>query len=171
MQEALKQAKNAMNQGEVPVGCVFVSNNKIVATGHNETNADKNATRHAELVAIDRIYNAMSKEEASQLLRTCTLYVTVEPCIMCASALCQVQIERVYYGCGNDRFGGCGSVLNVHEASTPFKLSCHKGLMHNEAIELLKQFYLQENPSAPVPKPKAARIAKAANNRQDGGGG
>jgi len=96
-------------------------------------------------------------------LRDTALYVTVEPCIMCASALRQLGIQEVFYGCDNDRFGGCGSVLGVNEQLGHPKhpsYSANGGLRREEAILLLRRFYMTENQNAPVPKSKANRLLK-----------
>ena len=101
-----------MDIGEVPVGCVFVDDkDQLISKACNATNITSNATRHAEFVAIDHI---IQQRGSVDILQTCTLYVTCEPCIMCAAALAQLQIRRVVFGCSNDRFGGCGSVLALH---------------------------------------------------------
>lgn len=117
IQAALSMAQDAMDSSEVPVGCVFVRNGRIIARARNRTNQLHNATRHAELEAIDDILadsELTPDRTALHPLKETTLYVTVEPCIMCASALRMLGIKDVYYGCGNDRFGGCGSVLDVN---------------------------------------------------------
>jgi tRNA-specific adenosine deaminase 2 len=136
----LPQAEEALAAKEVPVGCVFVRDNKIIAKARNRTNELRNvspppsskhrtlipktqATRHAELEAIDDILSNPSLTPQDDtisgypyLLNDTILYVTVEPCIMCASALRQLGIREVYYGCENGKFGGCGSVLGVNKA-------------------------------------------------------
>ena len=107
---ALHEAEAALREHEVPVGCVFVHQDKgIVGRGHNNTVASCNATRHAELEAIDQIL--ITNAHSPSLMAECTLYVTVEPCIMCASALRQLRIQHVVFGCRNDKFGGCGQFL------------------------------------------------------------
>ncbi|KAF8306269.1 cytidine deaminase-like protein [Clavulina sp. PMI_390] len=116
--EALKLAEEALAANEVPVGCVFVRDGVKLAAARNRTNELGNATRHAELEAIDEMLSTPSL--ASTLdpdfpLKGITLYVTVEPCIMCASALRQMGIDQVFCGCLNERFGGCGGVLGVNE--------------------------------------------------------
>jgi len=145
-----------------------VRNGQVIAQARNRTNELRNATRHAELEAIDYILSDPTltpSDEARQSypLRETTLYVTVEPCIMCASALRQLGIKEVYYGCGNDRFGGCGSVLGVNEAvphpqHAPYKAT--GGYMCEEAIMILRRFYITENANAPVPRSKANRLLK-----------
>ena len=93
------------------MGCVIVRGGQIIARGSNKTNAKHDGTRHAEFEAIDTVLASGSDPAVFQ---ECDLYVTVEPCVMCAAALLLLKFRKVYYGCGNDRFGGCGSVLNVH---------------------------------------------------------
>lgn len=124
-----RQAEEALAAKEVPVGCVFVKDGEAIAKARNRTNEWRNvssamcvtrcrimnisiiqATLHAELVSLDEILKTHSLP-----LQDVTLYVTVEPCVMCASALRQVGIGKVFYGAGNERFGGCGSVLDVND--------------------------------------------------------
>ena len=169
MREALQLAREALSQSEVPVACVIVDarDKQVVATGHNLTNATHNATRHAELVAFDKLFYGTAescsgaesapcskKPRSGQdpvgplaILSECTLYVTVEPCVMCADAIKSLGLKRVVFGCRNDRFGGCGSVLPV--LISPL---VQGGLLAAEAMSLLKDCYAQENPFAPVDK-------------------
>jgi len=139
----------------------------VIAKARNRTNELRNATRHAELEAIDAIISNPNltppERRGSNLLSDTTLYVTVEPCIMCASALRQVGIKEVVYGCGNDRFGGCGSFLGVNQALPHPVLRSYPvqgGLRREEAIMLLRRFYITENVNAPAPRSKANRILK-----------
>lgn len=109
---------------------------------------------------MDEIWSKDKSFDFSQA----TLYVTVEPCIMCASALFILGVKNVICGCKNDKFGGCGSILNIHQhtdttVGTPYP--CTSGLFEKEAIEMLRQFYLQENPLAPKPQRKKRRIQEA----------
>ena len=146
---ALHEASKAMDKGEVPVGCIIVDiHSKVVASAGNMTNIDRDATRHCELVAIDQIL------EKGLNFNELKLYVTVEPCIMCASALRLVGLTTVYYGCSNERFGGCGSIVDAHSidsTSLPV-LSITSGILANDAIQLLKDFYERGNPKAPDAK-------------------
>jgi len=116
MDIALRMAEEALSAREVPVGCVFVHEDKIIARARNRTNELRNATRHAELEALDEIIYS-SPPNCNRIPENTKLYVTVEPCMMCASALRQIGIKQVFYGCENERFGGCGSVLDVHSPS------------------------------------------------------
>ncbi len=236
MRQALRVAEDALKVGEVPVGCVIVLRNApeaeehnstdslkdtpsvIISHGANQVNATRDATRHAECVAIDRVLTGGLTTDHSRLpqhliaraahgrvpddssltkahdgdngfmdhwvnveddkdhwknkygwgtgklldkeiFQRCDLYVTCEPCIMCAAALARVGIGRVIYGCQNSRFGGNGSILNLHlDSALPSK--SHKGypivsgVLENEAIALLRTFYERENFHAPEEKRK-----------------
>ncbi len=160
MRKAFSAAEEAFRSGEVPVGCIFVFNNEIIATGRNEVNETKNATRHAELVAIDRVMDLCTTRnwDFHKVFQDSVLYVTVEPCIMCAAGLRNVSIPLVVFGCPNERFGGCGSVLNVHSDELPEEqgsaFESIGGVFSEEAVKLLKDFYKGENQSAPESKRK-----------------
>ncbi|KAI0773711.1 tRNA specific adenosine deaminase [Fomes fomentarius] len=165
MQAAMDMAEEALAAQEVPVGCVFVRDDRIIARARNRTNQLRNATRHAELEAIDEILadQELTPHATEYPLSDTTLYVTVEPCIMCASALRQMGIKEVYYGCDNDRFGGCGSVLGVNSVISHPKhpgYRAHSGYLRDEAIMILRRFYITENTNAPVPKSKTNRVLK-----------
>ncbi|XP_013999979.2 tRNA-specific adenosine deaminase 2 isoform X2 [Salmo salar] len=154
---AFPKAKEALENGEVPVGCLMVYNNEILGKGRNEVNETKNATRHAEMVALDQVLEWCCHRglDPRTVCERTVLYVTVEPCIMCAGALRLTNIPLVVYGCNNDRFGGCGSVLDIPSADLPHtgsSFKCISGFRAEEAVEMLKTFYKQENPNAPKPK-------------------
>ncbi|XP_043399006.1 tRNA-specific adenosine deaminase 2 isoform X2 [Chelonia mydas] len=130
----------------------MVYNNEILGKGRNEVNETKNATRHAEMVAIDQVLDWCHQhdKDPAEVFAHTVLYVTVEPCIMCAAALRLMKIPLVVYGCQNERFGGCGSVLNISSANLtdpgePFQ--CIAGYRAEEAVDMLKTFYRQENPN------------------------
>ncbi|KAF8335807.1 cytidine deaminase-like protein [Cantharellus anzutake] len=166
MRVALELAEEALEADEVPIGCVFVRDGQVLASARNRTNEHRNATRHAELEAIDSMLSSpdiIPTPPPDLPLQDVVLYVTVEPCIMCASALRQLGIKGVYCGCVNDRFGGCGGVLGVNEAIPhpiwpPFP--CRYGYLREECILILRRFYLTENSKAPVPRSKARRVLK-----------
>lgn len=175
MKQALKMAKEAMDHAEVPVGCVFVRDGQIIAQARNRTNELANATRHAELEAIDEILRKMPPKSrkfglephagppGDNPMLTTTLYVTIEPCLMCASALRQIGIQRVVFGAGNERFGGNGTVLPIHSSTAlPFSPTYESigGYLREDAIMILRQFYMTENTKAPKPKAKARRVLK-----------
>ncbi|KAI5999316.1 cytidine deaminase-like protein [Pisolithus orientalis] len=162
MRMAMTMAEEALAAGEVPVGCIFVRNGGAIAKARNRTNELRNASRHAELEAIDLILANNDGGDRYPLSDT-TLYVTVEPCIMCASALRQLGIKQVFYGCENDKFGGCGSVLGVN---APSEHPIHPaydaigGYLREEAIMVLRRFYVTQNANAPVPRQKGTRVLK-----------
>ncbi|KAI5801589.1 cytidine deaminase-like protein, partial [Peziza echinospora] len=147
----------ALKTDEVPVGCVFVHNGKIIGKGMNDTNRSLCGTRHAEFVALESIL----KSNSPTIFQETDLYVTVEPCIMCASALRQLKIRAVYFGCLNDRFGGCGGVFHIdQDPSIDPPYPCYGGVYREEAIMLLRRFYIQENERAPAPIAKKNRELK-----------
>ncbi|XP_034017756.1 tRNA-specific adenosine deaminase 2 isoform X2 [Thalassophryne amazonica] len=151
MDSAFHMAKDALGHGEVPVGCLLVYDNQVIGRGQNE------ATRHAEMVALDQLLDwcRHSNLEVRAVCEQTALYVTVEPCVMCAAALRLLRIPLVVYGCRNERFGGCGSVLDVSSADLPqtgSTFKCVSGHRADEAVDILKTFYKQENPNAPNPK-------------------
>ena len=157
MGEALREAEVALAASEVPVGCVYVHPERgVVMRGHNRTVASCNNTRHAELEAADRFL--LGGGELCALAES-TLYVTVEPCIMCAFGLRQLGVRRVVFGCRNDKFGGCGSVLSVHDdalGDAP-AFSAVSGVREDEAVALMRLFYAQENVNAPEPQKRTRR--------------
>lgn len=233
MEAALQMAKHALDNREVPVGCVIIYNNEIVATGCNDVSRTKNATQHAELIAVEHLQDWCRRKhyDVNDVFLNCVLYVTTEPCIMCAAALRLLKISKIFYGCSNQRFGGCGSRLDVHSKtfnnSAPMKdkeenisgivvsnssnykkeghstykkqkleqmsehtvsikhdssavlnvkehnlcnnmtkeclvdfgdpLTCTPDMMAAESVQLLKMFYIGENPNAPQPKNKSGR--------------
>ncbi|KAI4243559.1 MAG: hypothetical protein L6R40_003382 [Gallowayella cf. fulva] len=157
MREALKQAEKALESDETPVGCVIVHQGRIIGRGMNDTNRSLNGTRHAEFQAISEVLNT----HRQSVFHDSTLYVTVEPCIMCASALRQLNIGSVYFGCVNERFGGTGGVLSVHsDPGVDLPLTTQGGLLREDAILLLRRFYVQENQKAPDPRVKKTRELK-----------
>jgi len=156
MSLALEQAQLALTREEVPVGCVIVHNDtgEIIARAFNHTNIDKNATRHCEFVCVDDLLLHSEGRYDVSIFASCSLYVTVEPCIMCAAALRLLHINAVYYGCANERFGGCGSIYSIHNSTDDAGSSypCYGGIRAAEAITALKQFYARGNPNAPEHK-------------------
>lgn len=160
MEKSFDYATEALKANEVPVGCILVFDDKeVIGVGRNEVNETKNATRHAEIVAIDMVLKWCQEEKLkyAEVFEKTVLYVTVEPCIMCAGALRQMGVPLVVYGCANERFGGCGSILRVHEDELPSlgpKFQCISGIMAERAVNLLKEFYKGENLNAPEEKRK-----------------
>ena len=151
MEEAFKMAVEAYEVGEVPIGCVFANDqNHILATGRNATNEKRNGTRHAELEALDLL---PPDSDYSSLV----LAVTIEPCIMCAALLRSLGVKKVYYGAGNERFGGCGSIFPAHTTPNPIFPSLPVQRVQSHVarnVNLLRKFYLRENDRAPPEKKK-----------------
>lgn len=138
MKEALRQAKKAYRLGEVPIGCVLVRDGEIIARGYNRRNTDKNTLAHAEITAINRA----SKRAGDWRLEDCVMYVTLEPCQMCAGAIIQARIPEVYIGCMNPKAGCGGSVLNILEMPEfNHQAMVHRGLLEDECSAMLKLFF------------------------------
>jgi len=171
MRVALDEAQLALDRLEIPIGCAFVRNGEVVAVGSNRTNEERNGTRHAELDAIDSLLAQARISGVPAPFSECDVYVTCEPCIMCAGALSLVGVRHVYFGCANYRFGGCGSILPIADlgcggcapgAGLSPSFGCTGGLYAEEAILLLQRFYFQGNPRAPVPHRALQDTALAA---------
>ena len=138
MKEAIRQAKKAAAMGEVPIGCVIVSEDKIIARGYNRRTTDKNTLAHAELQAVRKA----SKKLGDWRLEGCTMYVTLEPCQMCAGALVQARMTEVVIGCMNPKAGCAGSILNLLEMPEfNHQVKVVRGVMEEECSALLKNFF------------------------------
>lgn len=138
MKAAIHQAKKAYALMEVPIGCVIVHQNKIIGRGYNRRNTDKTTLGHAELTAIKKA----SKKIGDWRLEDCVIYITLEPCQMCAGAIVQARIPRVVIGAMNPKAGCAGSILNILEMPQ-FNHMCHvtRGVMNKECSDLLTQFF------------------------------
>ena len=138
MKEAIKEAKKAYIKGEIPVGAVIVKNHKIIARAYNQKEDKLDTTKHAEILAIQKA----SKKLKAWRLADCEMYVTLEPCSMCAGALIQSRIKKVYIGTMDEKTGACGSVLNLLEDYTfNHKVEVETGIMQEECESILKQFF------------------------------
>lgn len=138
MEEALKEAKACIPQGDVPVGCVIVSpDGEIIGRGRNRREADGRATAHAEVEAINMACAAVG----SWRLTGCTLYVTLEPCPMCAGAILNARIPRVYYGARDDVMGACGGVLNLFMEDFPNRPALVGGILEGDCRRVLEDFF------------------------------
>lgn len=138
MREALKQARKAYALGEVPIGCVIVYEDKIISRGYNRRNTDKNTLSHAEITAINRA----SKKLGDWRLEGCTLYVTLEPCQMCAGAIIQSRISKVVMGAMNPKAGCGGSILNILQmAEFNHQAEVERGILEKECSEILQDFF------------------------------
>ncbi|MEE1263100.1 nucleoside deaminase [Ruminococcus sp.] len=134
---ALEMAKEAYDDGEVPVGAVITRCGEVVATGRNRREKEKNALLHAE---IDAINNACKKLGGWRLWN-CEIFVTLEPCPMCAGAILNAHIPQVYFGAYDFKNGACGTITNLFEMPFNFKPSYTGGIMEQECADLLKSFF------------------------------
>lgn len=138
MRDAYRQAKKAYALGETPIGCVIVHEGKVIGRGCNRRNTDKSALAHAEIAAIKRA----SRVIGDWRLEECTMYVTLEPCQMCAGAIVQARIPRVVMACMNPKAGCAGSVLNILDMPEfNHQVETVRGVMENECSELLRTFF------------------------------
>ena len=149
MMEAIRQAKVAASKDEVPVGAVIVYERKIIAKAHNQIETLKDPTAHAEMIAITQATNFLS----SKWLQKCTLYVTIEPCSMCAGALVLSRIDRICFGAQEPKTGACGSVINIanHQALN-HRVEVNGGILADECSVLVSEFFQE--------KRKAKRVSE-----------
>ena len=138
MKEAIRQARKAAALGDVPIGCVIEYQGAIIGRGYNRRMADKNALAHAEISAIRKACRKMGDWR----LEECTMYVTLEPCPMCAGAIVQARIPEVVIGCMNPKAGCAGSVLDMlHEEGFNHQVETHTGILQEECSSLLTTFF------------------------------
>lgn len=138
MREALKQAKKAYDLGEVPIGCVIVYQGRIIGRGYNRRNTDRNTLAHAEITAI----NKASKALKDWRLEECSLYVTLEPCQMCAGAIVQARVTETVIGAMNPKAGCGGSVLNILEMPEfNHQVIVRRGVLQEDCTSLLNSFF------------------------------
>ncbi len=138
MQEALKEARKAFEKDEVPVGCVITYKNKIISRAHNQVELLNDPTAHAEMVAITQATNFLQ----SKWLNDCCLYVTIEPCSMCAGALVLARIKSIYFGAKDPKTGACGSVVNIaSNKKLNHRINVKSGILEGDCGSLLKEFF------------------------------
>lgn len=138
MKEAIKQAKKAIDNGDVPIGCVIVRDDKVIARGYNRRNARKTTLAHAELIAIEKA----SKKVGDWRLEDCTMYITLEPCQMCAGAIVQARIPKVVVGAMNPKAGCAGSIIDMFNVEAfNHQVEFQHGVLEEECASLLKEFF------------------------------
>ena len=138
MKEALKEAKKAYEKLEIPIGAIIVKDNKIIARGHNLKEGKQSSIKHAEIIAIEKA----SKKLENWRLNDCEMYVTLEPCSMCAGAIINSRIKKVYIGALDERAGACGSKLNLlqdYEFDT--KVEMESGILEEDCKKILQKFF------------------------------
>ena len=134
---ALKEAEKAFKKNEVPVGCVIVKDDKVIAKAHNLRQTKKSVLGHAEILAIEKA----SKKLNSWILEDCTIYVTLEPCPMCAGTILQSRIKRLVFAANEPKFGACGSVINLFEKKFNHEVEVIPNVLQEESAKLLKNFF------------------------------
>lgn len=140
MKEAIRQAKKAEAVGDVPIGCVIVFEDKIIARAYNQRNKKKTTLAHAELLAIQKA----SKKLGDWRLEECTMYITLEPCQMCAGAIVQARIPKVVIGAMNPKAGCAGSVLNILQVDKfNHQVEIERGILKEECSQMLSDFFRQ----------------------------
>ena len=140
MREALKEAKKAYEKLEIPVGAVIVREGKIIARAHNIKEEKKDTTKHAEILAIQKA----SKKLETWRLNDCEMYVTLEPCPMCAGAIIQTRLKKIYIGTMDEKTGACGSVLNLLEDyKFNHTVEVERGILKQECETMLKEFFVR----------------------------
>jgi tRNA(adenine34) deaminase len=145
MRAALREAQASADADEVPIGCVIVQDGMIIGRGHNQTEALQDATAHAEILAIGAASNALR----SWRLGECTIYVTLEPCAMCAGAIVLARLARLVYGAPDPKAGACGSVLDViHEPRLNHRVEVTAGVMREECGGILREFFQRKRREA-----------------------
>ncbi len=138
MRQALKEAKKSFEKDEVPVGAVIVHKDRIIARAHNQIKMLKDPTAHAEMIAITQAASYLSNE---RLLDT-SIYVTIEPCSMCAGALVLARIENLFYGTNDPKTGACGSVLDITgDKKLNHRVKVKGGILEQECKTLLQEFF------------------------------
>ncbi|CAB3409990.1 unnamed protein product [Caenorhabditis bovis] len=164
---AFELAEEALQNDEVPVGCVFVVDGKEIGRGRNTVNEVGDPTRHAEMVAIRQIEHDFG-EKSKEILKRATLYVSLEPCIMCSSGMYQLGIKRMVYGAENPRFGGVRSVGCAEKYKMKDNIEIVPGIWSDRSISMLKAFYEKQNPFAPPEKRKTKKPKKlnSGNNKR-----
>ena len=138
MNEALKEAKKAYNKLEVPVGVVIVKDNKIIARAYNQKEMKNSPIKHAEIIAIEKACKKLSNWR----LNDCEMYVTLEPCPMCAGAIVNSRIKKVYIGAVQEKTGACGSKVDlIEEYKTESKVEVEFGILKDKCLEILQDFF------------------------------
>ena len=138
MRQAIKLAKKAADMGEVPIGCVIVYEGKVIGRGYNRRTTDHNALAHAEITAIRKA----CKKMGDWRLEDCDMYVTLEPCQMCAGAIVQARMKRVIIGCMNPKAGCAGSVLNILQVDAfNHQVEIEQGVLEEECSQMLTDFF------------------------------
>jgi len=153
MSEALKEAQKSLNKAEIPIGCVIVKDGEIVGRGHNAREELNQAIMHAEVMAIQEANRTIGNWR----LLDCTLFVTIEPCVMCSGAIGLARIPKVIYGASNQKFGGAGSLYDIlRDERLNHRVDLETGVMEKECAEIMQNFFRQSSER----KKEAKRLEK-----------
>lgn len=160
MREALKEAEKSLAKEEIPIGCVIVKDGHIIGRGHNAREELNQAIMHAEIMAI----NEANQQEGNWRLLDATLFVTIEPCVMCSGAIGLARIPRVVYGATNQKFGGAGSLYNIlTDERLNHRVEVERGILEKECAAVMQSFFRIGRER----KKKAKRLAKEALEDED----
>ncbi|RRD31542.1 nucleoside deaminase [Streptococcus minor] len=160
MREALKEAEKSLAKEEIPIGCVIVKDGHIIGRGHNAREELNQAIMHAEIMAI----NEANQQEGNWRLLDATLFVTIEPCVMCSGAIGLARIPRVVYGATNQKFGGAGSLYNIlTDERLNHRVEVERGILEEECAAVMQSFFRIGRER----KKKAKRLAKEALEDED----
>lgn len=157
MREALKEAEKSLQKEEVPIGCVIVKDGQIIGRGHNAREELNQAIMHAEIMAI----NDANQREGNWRLLDSTLFVTIEPCVMCSGAIGLARIPQVIYGAANQKFGGAGSLYDIlTDERLNHRVEVETGILETECAELMREFFRQGRERRKIAKQEANQEAK-----------
>lgn len=141
MKFAYREAEKAFDKGETPIGCVIISKNQIIAKSHNQIETLKDPTAHAEILAI----TSASAHLDSKILKGCSMYVTLEPCAMCAGAIVLSKLDKLFFGAFDPKSGACGSVINItNNNSLNHKVNVFGGILDIDCRNILKSFFKEK---------------------------
>ncbi len=143
MKTALKEAEKAYDMGEVPVGCIIVFEKKVIAKAFNRIESLNDSTAHAEMMALTSAFASLE----SKVLKGCSMYVTLEPCSMCAGAIVLSKLDNLYFGAYDNKTGACGSVLNItNNPSLNHSVNVYGGILDAECSSILRSFFESKRP-------------------------
>lgn len=137
MRKALTEAKKAEQIGEVPIGAVIVKEGQVISKAHNLREKEQNSLKHAEIIAIDKA----CKKLKNFRLENCELYVTIEPCAMCAGAIVQSRIKKVYFGAADEKYGAVKSVMRMFDVKSNHKVEYEENVLQEECSQIVKNFF------------------------------
>lgn len=140
LKECIEEAKKAIIHNDIPIGCIITKNNIIIAKSHNMVELKNDSTMHAEIIAIRKAQKILG----SRFLNECNIYISLEPCAMCAGAILLTRIKNIYFSASDPKFGAAGSLINIlNDTKFNHRLNISRGILEYESSELLKNFFLK----------------------------